>query len=201
MWPQPNIIKMVEYIGSPIPTTLYKAMQLQYATELIEYGKLRISTFGYFRSREADNEQIGDITEGIGKREVNGMEITTNTSNPAFIYSMSSNADMRLDNLGPEYDAIVEISDFTEFGRRFASACNNLDRGNFGIQAGYACYDKGAASVRGSLHYNDNAFQKLAKHSVQYEYRFVVTNLRFHFQDQEHLYPVLGPCSDIVKIL
>ena len=83
-----STIRGVEYNELPLPHKLYKAMESQYA-EMFVQGVIRIFPFSFYKDREHLNEEVGDVTEGIGIIVVNGVSCQIESANPVFILCAS----------------------------------------------------------------------------------------------------------------
>lgn len=190
-------IKSVEYFNPPAPQKLFKAMEAQYADMFLQ-GQFRIFPFEFYRDIELKNEEMGDITEGIGISTINGMTCQTESGNPVFMLctSLISNPDILLD-INQKYDAIIEILNVYEFGHRLALSLASLNDGFF-VSARKVSYDKGSPLTK--RHFLDNAFQKPDHYKHQAEYRFVATDSNFSTK-ADYLDIDIGSCKDIVRRL
>lgn len=170
-------INNIEYIEAP-PLKLKKAMERERALRLIRNGELRLCTPLYYRKVDPNNSDQMDPYEDIGIKICQGVECSTESGNPSFIWCCADMKaeDQKLLNIDKKYDTILIIDNPQGF---FELICHSLREKSYQFlaQAGFLYYDKGKKENR--YFWGDNTFQKHEKYSYQEEFRISVRDLTF----------------------
>jgi hypothetical protein len=166
--------------SEPLPKFVLKAMERQWAEELVNRGGLRLSSFEYYKSQE--DAELGDPYEGDGRYSVGDSFAEVQSAFAVFLFcaSLPDTDPERLLALNKNYDTIVRVNAVEDFARCVATAAYR--------QEGLACligidpvvYDRNESTTWERVNKMPrgwNAFQKDPRFAHQREYRFAFSHL------------------------
>lgn len=194
----------IEYNELPAPEVLVKAMKQEFADQLLNSGKLRISHLDRFRNWE--NKILGDCNDGIGQYYVNGHPMENSSVNDVYAWCLSfpDIADSRLALFGElgGHDCKVVIHDPEEMFQRVNKWLAN-NHPELWIHCGAVKYDRDQVVDKATLNskqFHFNVFQKAAFFEEDREYRLSITNISFSRLHGEYIEVEMGNCRDIASI-
>lgn len=195
---QSSFIEGIEYIQVPPPQKLKKAMSSELAEKLIRLGTFRLTNVLEYRKIDTTKPDQSDPYEDVGIKICQGVQCTTETLNPTFIWCCSDVKanDYKIKAIDERYNCIISINKPHVF---FVRICNVLKQNSYQFrkQAGFVYYDKGEMENR--KFWGDNTFQKHEKYAYQQEFRFAIKDLKFN-RNIPFINLQLGNCSDILSI-
>jgi len=177
--------------------TVFKAMELRYAHELIEMGRVCFSNIECFARDE--HPERGDRNEGKTVLVRNGRRCTADYLVPSYVWccTMDSNP-CRVMNTWSDRDCVVQVLDALEFARRIAGSlpCQCPDVGPLAM--GPVVYTK---TKGGHEHVNwvDGLFQKDQEFDSQKEFRFALPG-RTGGEAKCRVFVDIEPCTEVFRI-
>jgi hypothetical protein len=199
-----SLVNEIEYNEYPPPQQLRKAMERQWADELVQNGLIRLRKLEYYR--ELENDLLGDPNEGQGLYHLERHPMQTDSVNDVyawclFLPDIGSERLLALAEEG-EYDCTVVIHAVENLLARMQKYLRQ-HYGGLWLHCGYVQYDRGAEvnkEILRSQKFHFNVFQKAPRFRDEREYRVSITNCTFERRVENYLDLHLGDCRDIISI-
>ena len=194
----------IEFNEHPPPRFLVKLMKRKFAEKLRDAGEIRLGSL--FSYQNWENDELGDVHDGLALFHIAGHPIKIETANQVFVWSSSlpSISPERTDKLALSggYDCRITVSNAQMRFKRINDTLK-MDHPYFWMHCGHVKYDRGCETNRDSISargFQFNVFQKSHHFSADVEYRISITNGSTVTHPDEHIFLVLGNCSDLVTI-
>ncbi|GAB4188842.1 MAG: hypothetical protein Tsb002_15410 [Wenzhouxiangellaceae bacterium] len=192
----------VEFNQYPPPSTLVKAMEFKWATNIIETGSLRLNSTSFYQNLES--KDLGDFNEGRGMFKMNGHEMNVGTINDVYIWcsALPDTSKEVLLSLEESYNCIITINDTLQFVKRVSRALK--DKGlKMWPHIGTVKYSRGKEVSKEALNsqkFNYNIFQKADNYSHHNEFRISFMNVTTNKLGTNPIDIEIGNCKELVTI-
>ncbi len=199
-----KIVDGIEYNEYPAPNMLVKAMEYQWAQQLVNKGELRLCPLSFYQALESD--ELGDRLEGQGELRINSHPYSLTSLYENFIWCCS-NPDSQystLLGLDDRYDVVIKVLNTVEFVKRIANALREKGYIFSTPQVGRVIYNRASEITLDSLQnqkWQWNVFQKSPSFQHQNEYRFVFSALSSELPQGEAICLSIGNCGDIIELV
>jgi hypothetical protein len=198
------LVNDIEYNKYPPPEQLCKAMNRQWANELIQRGLIRVHKLEYYRKWE--NDVLGDPKDGQGLYQIDGhpMQMDSASDIYAWCLSLSDISSGRLLGMAAQekYDCTVVIHDMEKLLLRIRLYLQKKYRGMW-LHCGCVHYDRGtevSKEILDTQMFHFNVFQKESRFQDDKEYRISITNCTTKRYEKDYLDLLIGECKDIISI-
>lgn len=196
------VVNGIEYFEHPPPSSIVKAMELNWATKLVKKGNVRLRPLSYYRAIESP--EIGDANEGNGQWYMEGNSMELRSVNEVYVWcgALPDTDRETLLGLDGKYDTVVQISDVSLFTKCIAQTARDAGW-QLAPHIGQVSYDRGREVVKEQLQalpWQSNVFQKGLQYAHQREYRLAFTEISLKGQREEYIDLSLGDCSEFISI-